>query len=205
VARLHVVTDDRVLGLDGFRARAREVLEAGGRRIALHVRAPAAGGARMFAAVRELLEPARMAGATLLVNDRVDVALVLGVDGVHLGERSLGPAEARRLLGPAPLVGASVHRVEAAGEAADGGVDYLVVGTVFATRSNPGRPGAGADLLRRVRSAVAVPVLAIGGVGIDRVSEVRAAGAHGVAVLSGVWDAPSPAEAVERYLSALNE
>lgn len=204
VPGLHVVTDDRVLGLADFQRRAREVLTVGGAGVALHVRGPASSGAALYRAAAELIRPARDAGALLLVNDRVDLALVLEMDGVHLGERSLPPVEARRVLGAGPRMGSSVHGVEGARDAEEGGAEYLVVGTVFATRSHPGRAGAGVPRIREVADAVAVPILAIGGVTPGRVREVLDAGARGVAALSGVWNAPSPAGAVEEYLSALN-
>lgn len=203
IPRLHAVTDDRVLRRPGFVALAQDVLRAGGRRIALHVRGPGLDGARVFERARSLRPAARAAGAGLLVNDRVDVALVLELSGAHLGERSLPVADARRLLAPTALVGASVHGVEAAREAEVGGADYLVAGTIFRTASHPGRAPAGPDRVREVRSAVDVPLLAIGGVTPERVSEVLGAGADGVAALSGIWDAAEPAGAVGSYLDAL--
>jgi thiamine-phosphate pyrophosphorylase len=137
------------------------------------------------------------------VNDRVDVAAVAGADGVHLGERSLPVAAARGLLPATALVGASVHRIDRARELATEGADYLVAGTVFATPSHPDRPGRGPEWLGRVVRAAARPVLAIGGISPERVAPCVAVGAHGVAVLRGVWDAGDPAEAVAGYLKRL--
>lgn len=203
VPRLHVVTDDRMLGRDDWTAAALDVLAAGGERLALHVRGPGHPGRRLYEWVETLLAPARAAGAALVVNGRVDVALVLPVRGVQLGERALPVREARRLLGPGPWVGASVHGPARAREAEQEGADYVVVGTVFATRSHPERPGGGLGLLGRTREASRLPVLAIGGITPERVAAVRGAGAHGVAVLGGVWNARDPAGAVGVYLEAL--
>ncbi len=141
------------------------------------------------------LQQAIAGHAIFLVNDRADVAAALGADGVHLPENGL-PAQAARLLLPHPrLVGRSVHSVEGALKAAAEGVDYLVFGNVYETGSHPGFPAAGIPRLQEVVSAVAVPVLAIGGVTAARVSELRAAGAAGVAVISAVLGVRDPRKA----------
>jgi thiamine-phosphate pyrophosphorylase len=202
IPRLHVVTDDIVLARRDFGVRARAVLAAGAARVALHLRGPGTTGARMYELAAELRDPARAAHALLLANDRIDLARAADLDGVHLRERSLPPDVARGLLPSGRLVGLSVHG-EAAARAARGNPDYLVVGTVFATASHPGREPGGLDLLLRVAVAAHQPVLAIGGVTLDRVEAVRAAGAHGVAVVGGIWGAPDPAAAVAGYLDRL--
>lgn len=196
---LHVVTDDRILERPDFDRTAHEVLRAGGEALALHVRGPGLPGRPIYERARSLRPAARAAGATLLVNDRVDVALVLGLDGVHLGERSLPPAAARSVLDSPALVGRSVH--EPAGADA-GGADFLVVGTIFRSASHPGRDPAGPERIR-AWSAAGAPTVAIGGVTPERVPTVLAAGARGVAVLSGIWDAEDPVGAVRAYLRAL--
>jgi thiamine-phosphate diphosphorylase len=193
-----VVTDDGVLARGDFEARAREVLAVGGGEVALHLRDPRTSGRRLYELAVALTPAAREAGALLLVNDRVDVALAAGTDGVHLGGRSLLPADARRLLGAGRWIGASVHdRAEA--EEVAGGVDFLVVGTLYPSASHPGREGAGPGLLAGMAD-LRVPLVAIGGITPERVGEVRAAVAHGVAVLRGVWDSDRPEESVREYL-----
>lgn len=200
VPALHVITDAAVLERPEFPAVAAAVLRAGGPALALHVRAPGAGGGFLHRRALGLIPGAEAAGARVLVNDRVDVAACAGAHGVHLGQRSLDPVTARILLGPAVLVGVSVHSaVEARGAR---GADFLVVGTLFETPSHPGRPGAGPELLGTVQAAMpGLPLVGIGGVTPERVPELRGAGAAGVAVLRGIWDAASPAGAVERYLT----
>lgn len=201
--RLHVVTDDQRLARPDFAERARAVLAAGGERVALHLRGHRTTGARMYALAVALRAEARARGALLIANDRVDVACAADLDGAHLSRGSIPAAAARRQLGDRWL-GASVHGVEAA-RAATGEVDYLVVGALFATSSHPGRPAAGPGIVARVAAAVPVPLIAIGGVKAARVGDALAAGAAGVAVLSGVWDAADPGPEVIEYLRRLPE
>jgi len=203
VPALHVVTDDAVLAHPRFRDAACAALEAGGEALALHLRGPRTGGGTMFAWAEELRPRAEAAGALLVINDRVDVALAAGLHAVHVGERSLSVAEARRILGDRAVVGASIHDPGAAASARLDGSAWLFVGTVYATPSHPHRPGQGCDLVRRVAAVSGVPLLGIGGVTVDRVGDVLGAGAHGVAVVRGVWEAPDPGEAVRDYLGAL--
>lgn len=205
IPRIHAVTDDRILERPDFERSAQEVLRAGGAELALHVRGPGSAAARIYAAARALRPAAGVAGGTLLVNDRVDVSLVLDLEGVHLGDRSLAPAQARGILGADALVGLSVHGAEEARAGDAGGADYLFVGTIFPSPSHPGREAAGPARIREIGAVSRLPLLAIGGVGPDRVAEVLDAGAHGVAAVSGIWDADRPAEAVRAYRDALAE
>lgn len=135
----------------------------------------------------------------VVVNDRLDVALACGAHGVHLRADSIPPAIARSLIPAGFLIGRSVHGVEEAMQvAAD--VDYLVAGTMFATTSKPpGHPRLGAAGLRAIVRAVRVPVLAIGGVTGDRIAEVAATGAAGIAAI-GLFAGPRiEPEAIARW------
>ncbi|MDP2957448.1 MAG: thiamine phosphate synthase [Longimicrobiales bacterium] len=204
VPGLHVVTDDEILARSDFVELASALLRRGGASMALHVRGPRTAGGALFALAAALAGVARPAGAWLVVNDRVDVALAAGACGVHLGARSLPVASARRLLGGRGRIGASVHSVPEGADAARQGADWIFAGTIWATPSHPGREGRGPGFIAEVRSAApAVPVLAIGGVSEERVAEVMGGGAAGVAVIRGIWDAPDPLEAARRYLEAL--
>lgn len=140
------------------------------------------------------------AGALLLVNGPLDVALAAAADGVHLPEAAL-PAERRR---PGFLVGRSVHSEEAARRAEEEGADYLIAGPVYQTRSHPGVQPAGVSLIEQVAGSVRVPVLAIGGVTAARVEEVVRAGASGVAVISAVLARPDRRAAASELRSALD-
>lgn len=204
IPRLHAVTDDRVLARPDFVRVAQEVLRAGGSRLALHVRGPGCCGARIHDVARSLLPAVRASGAALFVNDRVDVCLVLDLAGVHLGKRSLPPGAVRSILDGGALMGVSVHGSDEAREAEAGGADYAVVGTIFRSRSHPDRRPAGPSRIRTVAEATAIPVVAIGGVDADDVATVLGAGGHGVAAVSGIWDASDPAAAVRSYLDALS-
>jgi len=212
--RLHVVTDDAVVGSSDFVDRAAGVVEAGGSRVALHLRGPRTSGRRLFDLAVVLGPIACERGSWMLVNDRVDVALAAGATGVQLGARSLPTAEARALLGPTRVVGVSVHDAPAFAAAARAGADFALVGTVYPSASHPGGAVLGTEGLAsllaagggggtRAADAPALPVLAIGGVRPEHLRGAVRAGAWGVAVVSGVWGAPVPGRAVEEYLEAL--
>ena len=200
---LHVVTDDSVLLRADFHDQAAAVLRAGGPEVALHLRGPSVEGGFLLGVGQELLLEARVVGARIVVNDRVDVAGCLGADGVQLRQGSLPLHVARRLLGSA-YFGVSVHSAEEA--RADAAADWHLVGSIFQTPSHPeGSPG-GLELLDRVAEAApGVPSVAIGGVTPERVAGLRHHGVAGIAVIRGVWDQPSPPDAVGRYLRAWQE
>jgi thiamine-phosphate pyrophosphorylase len=141
--------------------------------------------------------------ALLLVNDRVDVAVAAGADGVHLPEHTLPLRKLRDYVGDSCIVGRSVHSVEAALRAEQEGADYLLVGAVYETASHPGQPPAGPALVRAVAEAVRVPVLAVGGITPERGAEVIEAGADGVAVISAILDADDPKAAARALREAL--
>lgn len=200
--RLHLVTSDEVLAAPGFLARVLALLDAHGAAVALHVRGHGHTGRALHDAVDPLARRGDATGSLVLVNDRLDVALTAGAHGAQLGRRSLPLAAARPLLGGDARIGYSAHAAGEAAEAARAGADFVVLGPVYATATHPGRQGAGPGLLSAA-AALGVPVLAIGGITPERVAEVMAAGAHGVAVLSGVWGAAEPVAAAGRYLDAL--
>lgn len=200
---LHVVTNGEVVGRDSWLSAASGVLEVGGPNLALHVRSPGGNGRDLFHWCSKLAPIARRSGALLLVNDRVDIALALGL-GSQLGQRSLGAGDARTVLGRGAQIGVSCHRSEEVVEAADSGADHVFFGSVFESRSHPGGNGEGLESLATiVRVAGRVPVIAIGGIDLASASAVVAAGAHGAAVIRGVWDASDSRAATVGYISAL--
>jgi thiamine-phosphate pyrophosphorylase len=201
---LHIVTDDAVLAGPGFVDSACAVIESGGPRVAVHLRGPDTGGRSLYRLATELAPAARESGAWLVVNDRVDVALAVGTDLVHLGARSLSITDARALLGPSARVGASTHSPAEADTAALMGADWIFAGTVYPTPTHPRRPGAGrGGLAEIVTVAQGLPVFAIGGVTPSRIPEILDAGATGAAVIRGVWSATRPVGALYEYLDAL--
>ncbi|QSZ68383.1 thiamine phosphate synthase [Methanofollis aquaemaris] len=139
------------------------------------------------------------AGALFIVNDRLDVALAAGADGVHLGQDDLPVEEARALAPPGFLIGVSVGDVVEATTAVVGGADYLALSPTFSTgtKADAG-PGHGLRTLREIRSSVALPLLGIGGIGPENVAEVIAAGADGVAVVSAVVGQEDAVQAARR-------
>ena len=160
------------------------------------------GGALLALAsrLRQVMPP----HARLLVNERADVALAANADGVQLGEAALPTEAVRLIIGVDALIGRSVHSVAGAVSAASSGADFLLVGTMFATRSHPGVEPAGPDLLRRIAAAgVPLPIIAIGGINAGNAPAVMDAGAHGVAVITSILASPDPAAAARRLKAAI--
>ncbi len=176
---------------------------AGGARL-LQLRLPSATARELLEAARAIVPLAHAHGATLLVNDRPDVARAAGAHGVHLGQDDLPIAAARRVLGDGAIVGLSTHDPGQARAAADAGADYIGVGPIFATTTKADAlPARGLDLLRAVRPLVSLPIVAIGGITPDTAPGVRAAGADAVAMIAGLVRTPDPAATVRTLLAAL--
>lgn len=197
VPRLHAVTDDDVVRRPDFLKRVADVARTGGERLLLQLRCRLGGRAYvdLADAVRAAIMPF---GTPLLVNDRCDIVRVVGAAGVHLPEDGLPPASARGLLGPDALIGRSVHSpASRTGESA--ALSYLTLGPIWPTTSHPERPALGVGAIRTAPT----PILAIGGVTPARASEAVDAGAHGVAAIRAIWDAPDPGAAVRAFLLSL--
>jgi thiamine-phosphate pyrophosphorylase len=143
--------------------------------------------------------------ALLLVNDRVDVAMACGADGVHLPENGLPVRMARWLLGKHTLIGRSVHSVDAAAQAERDGADFVQVGTIFATDSKPEAEPAGVGLIEEVVKAVSIPVLAVGGVKATNAADVIAAGARGASVISAICGVSDAEKAADELMKAMAE
>ena len=141
--------------------------------------------------------------AKLVVNDRIDVALALNADGIQLPKEGAPVAEARHVVGPDALIGRSVHSVSGGVEAESSGADFVIAGTIFPSASHPGGPAQGTDFLRALCREVSIPVLAIGGVTIQNVSEVMEAGCSGAAVISAISEAEDPGIAARTLLDEM--
>jgi thiamine-phosphate pyrophosphorylase len=189
---------------------------AGGRELGPLLDAVLAGGCRLVQLREKSLPPVelyplalalrrrcREAGCLFIVNDRVDLALAVEADGVHVGQDDLPAREARRLLRPGMLLGVSTHDEIQARHARDDGADYVAVGSMFPTGSKPGFQLVGPELVKRVRPDIPVPLVAIGGITVNNVAEVIRAGADAVAVISAICAAPDPAAAARRFLEAI--
>ena len=142
--------------------------------------------------------------ALLFVNERVDVALACGADGVQLGEQAMPVPAVRRVVGDRFFIGRSVHGDEGAAEAERQGADLLVAGSLFHTRSHPGAEPLGLTLLARIAAQAGVPVLGIGGVTAANAAQAIEAGAQGVAVISAVLAASDPREAAKELWAAVS-
>jgi len=149
---------------------------------------------------RELLQASSLLGAELaergalfFVNDRPDVAYLSGASGVHVGQKDLPVAESRTVMGPGKLLGISTHNLEQFRAATETDADYIALGPVFETDSkmNPD-PVVGTDMIREASKLTKKPVVAIGGITLDRAKEVMEAGADSVAVISDILRAPDP-------------
>jgi thiamine-phosphate pyrophosphorylase len=184
--RLYAIADLDLLGASGLPGAVAAMADAGVRWIQL--RAKGCGGAALLAVAEACCRAVEGSGATLWIDDRVDLAALLAVGGVHLGQSDLPPAAARPLLPASTLVGASTHDLaQLAAAAADEAVDVVAVGPVFATASkaSPG-PVIGLDTVRQARRLTDKPLVAIGGIDESNLGAVLAAGADTVAVLSAV-------------------
>jgi thiamine-phosphate pyrophosphorylase len=162
-------------------------------------------GAADLATLCRRLRPLTLdAEALLIVNDRVDVALAVGADAVQRTSRSLSVRDMIAVADKRLYIGASVHARQEAVDAESEGADWVVFGPVYDTPSKRAYgPAQGLDRLHAVARAVGVPVIAIGGITPERVADVRAAGAAGVAVISAILEADSPGDATARFLDRL--
>ena len=150
----------------------------------------------------EALRVARDVGVKLIINDRVDIALALGADGVHLGQEDLPPAAARQLLGSEAIIGLSTHNLEQARRAAAQPVDYIAIGPIFSTSTkDKPDPEVGLGVLRQVSEIVGkTPLVAIGGISSANGAEVIDSGADAIAVISDLWSAANPDVAYAEWL-----
>ena len=186
---LYVITDEGVgHGLSHAEIAQRAV--AGGADT-IQLRDKRLSGRDLLAAASAIREITYDAGALFIVNDRLDVALAAGADGVHLGESDLPLGDARRITPPGFIIGASVGSVTAAVSAEAAGADYVALSPTFSTTSkDDAGPGNGLAVLSAIRSAVSLPLVAIGGINTGNVGDVIAAGADGVCVISAVVGQP---------------
>jgi len=199
---LYVVLDPAASGGRDPLTLAEAVLRAGARWIQLRDKSMPTGPlARLARAVGERV---RAAGGVFIVNDRLDVALASGADGVHLGQDDLPLPDARRVA-PRLILGASTHSLDQALAAETAGADYVALGSIFPTGSKAGFELVGLETLRLVRSRVRAPLVAIGGITLPRVAAVLEAGADGLAVISAVGTAPDPEAATAALLGAIRE
>lgn len=187
--KIYPLTDTRLAKIS-HAAQVQKLIEGGATIVQL--RDKYAAPKEFYETAKAALIIARQGNVKIIINDRVDIALALKADGIHLGEDDLPPEEARKILGAAAIIGFSTHNIEQALRAAALPIDYLAIGPVFATRTkeNPDRT-VGLETIRRVREAVGdFPLVAIGGITSENFREVLAAGADSAAIISDLISDP---------------
>ena len=199
--RLYPITDARLTGLT--HAEQVERLAAGGATV-VQLREKHAPPREFYEAALKAVQVARALGVRIIINDRLDIALAVDADGVHLGQDDLPPARARALVGANRIVGYSTHNVKQALEADATPVDYIAVGPVFqtTTKANPD-PVVGAELIRELKTRLTKPLVAIGGITLDTAPAVIAAGADSVAVIADLYATGDIAVRTQEFLHRL--
>jgi thiamine-phosphate pyrophosphorylase len=199
--RLYVILDATLL--NNFPHNCAQELAVAGVRL-LQYRDKSASPRDLLKTSRELVSSLKSFGSSLIVNDRPDIAVLAGAAGVHVGQEDLDPEKARAVLGEDLWIGASTHNLEQFRAAAATSADYIAVGPIFATTSkmNPD-PIVGLELIRQARPLTHKPIVAIGGITVERASSVIEAGADSVAVIRDVVCAEKPGEQARRYLEIL--
>lgn len=197
--RLIVITDVALAAPRSVRDVVAAALDAGAP--AIQLRDKDGPTSTLLEQARELLALVRRYGALLFINDRIDVALAAGADGVHLGPDDI-PVHAARRIAPGLLIGYSTDNPEIARRAQQDGADYIGCGAVFGTRTKDvGEEAIGIDRLDEVADAVTIPVVAIGGITVANAERVAASRAAGAAVVGAVMAAADPGEVVRALLS----
>lgn len=185
---IYLVTDDGCLQGRALIDCVREALEGGVTLV--QYRAKTASSAEMYAEALQLKALCDSFKVPLIINDRLDIAMAVGAAGVHLGQDDLPCAAARKILGEDYIIGVSAHNPAEAKAALQSGADYLGCGAVFGTATKANVKKLGTDGLAAICKAKGLPVVGIGGVTADNYREVRAAGADGAAIVSGILAQP---------------
>jgi thiamine-phosphate pyrophosphorylase len=198
---LYVILDAALLPSDPIEL-TKKLLDAGAR--LFQYRNKTSSSRELLHASQALCMTARQHGGTFLVNDRADISRLSGASGVHLGQDDLSVAAARAVVGTDCLIGLSTHNLRQFAAAVESSADYIAVGPIFST-SGKQNPDAvvGVDFIRTVRKLTTKPIVAIGGITLDRTREVIDAGADSVAVISDILKAKNPADRVRQYLQLI--
>jgi thiazole tautomerase (transcriptional regulator TenI) len=198
--RIHAVTNDEIMLRPGFLRKAMGIMRILGGKGAIHVRSQLLDSPTLYSLTLALLELNEQTKCWCIINDRVDIALACGVQGVQLTHKSIAVPDVQAIA-PALLIGASVHSAEEARDAEQAGADWCVAGHVFETESHPGALRREKTFISDVVAAVGFPVIAIGGIRPEHVHSLVHRGAHGVAAIRGIWNDENPELAASRYLS----
>jgi thiamine-phosphate pyrophosphorylase len=202
--RVYPITDKKLARRTSHLSILRELVRGGARIV--QIRDKDTPLAELLPDVKRCVEFARTHGTTLIVNDRCDLALAASAAGVHLGQEDLPPEAARAILGPDRIIGLSTHSLSQVRKARGCPIQYIGFGPVYPTSTKrDASPATGVRALARACEASLLPVVAIGGIRLERVREVLEAGAAGVAVISALMEADNIAREMERFLSRARE
>ena len=201
---LYVITDEIISRGQSHATIAQQAVSGGADIIQLRDKSRSC--AELTGIGRKIAAITGKAGVVFIVNDRLDVAIACGADGVHLGQDDMRLSTARQIAPPGFIIGVSVSTVEEAVDSEREGADYIALSPVFSTTSkgNAG-PGHGLDRLREIRRAVSIPVIAIGGINRRNVRDIIEAGADGIAVISAVVASPDITEAARELKDLVRE
>lgn len=199
--RLYVILDAALLTVPETEC-ARKLASAGVR--LLQYRNKRASARELFESSKKLISLLAPLKVSVVVNDRADVAALAGADGVHVGQEDLDVEKARQVVGTKKLVGTSTHNLKQFQRAAASSADYIAVGPIFATgtKSNPD-PVVGTEFIRKVRLLTDKPIVAIGGITLERAPGIIKSGADSVAVISDILGAPEPWRRARQYIDLL--
>ena len=202
ILKIYPVTNVQLTNLTHVE-QVRRLCEGGAEFIQL--REKNASSSDFYEAAKEAIEFARSQNVKIIINDRVDIALALSADGVHLGQDDLPPENARKILGGEAIIGFSTHNLKQAIEAVKLPIDYLAIGPVFAThtKENPDEV-VGIEIVKKVRTAIGdFPLVAIGGINLSNFQMVLDAGADSVAIVGGLLSEPDKiAEKMREFLNS---
>jgi thiamine-phosphate diphosphorylase len=151
----------------------------------------------------KFLAIARQRAIPVIINDRVEAAIELKADGVHLGAKDMAVPDARHLLGEGAIIGVTAHSLKEVDEASTLGVEYIGFGSIYPSPSKAVEAIQGVDGVSKARELTRLPIVAIGGITVERADDVVAAGADGVAVISGLWSAADPESRAREYIAAI--
>ena len=209
--KLYLITDRKLVTRHSSLVTAVEEALKGGAK-ALQVREKDLGTRELLDMAYRMRELADKYSAKLFINDRVDIALSVEADGVHLGQNSIPPHAVRKAVNASRithhasrfLIGVSAHSIEEAKQAEEGGADFITLGPVYKTPSKLkyGQP-LGVDIIRKAKAEISIPVFAIGGIKENKIKEVMDAGADGIALISGILGAKDIKEKTGEFLGLL--
>ena len=193
-----MLVTDHCSDADAFCSIVEKALQAGA--TVLQLREKKAATRDFYQLALRIKPIARQYNVPLLINDRLDIALAVDADGVHVGQEDLPVAVVRRLIGPDKILGATAATLAAAQTAEREGADYIGSGAMFPTRTKAGKPVLPMSVLAQIKQAVQVPVVAIGGITADNLLTLKNTGVDGVAIVSAIMDSADPAAATQEIL-----